>query len=116
MENEVAFEYKTSLKMLMDTIKKCPEDLWKNDIDHVNAFWSIVYHTLFYTHLHFTPETEKFIPWEKHIKYYNNFGSISPHDNMPIYIDKIYSREDISEYAGILYALFENSTAKNGDE
>jgi hypothetical protein len=99
MKKEIASQYKASLKMLMDTIQKCPNDLWENN-EYENQYWRIVYHTLFYTSLYLEPA--KFIPWAKHIENYNRLGSVT-YDNKPIIINKAYSKKEMLDYLEIIY-------------
>lgn len=116
MNEEVISQYRASLKMLIDVIKKCPDDLWLNDKDYVNGYSRIVYHTIFYTSLHLTPAGEKFIRWKNHIDNYNYLEPISPVDNKPIIIEKFFSKEEMIEYSETVLALFEISIDVDSDE
>ncbi|MCP3919248.1 MAG: hypothetical protein GY711_27225 [bacterium] len=58
-------QYRATLAMLRDAIERCPENEWTNTA-HENAFWRIVYHTLFYTHLYAMPDESSFHPWAQH--------------------------------------------------
>ncbi len=46
MKIAILSQYKASLKMLLNVIAKCPDRLWENR-SYENAYWRIVYHTLF---------------------------------------------------------------------
>jgi hypothetical protein len=58
MKNELVSQYRSSIKMLMDTVEKCPDSLW-DDATYENAYWRIVYHALFYTSLYLTGSEDK---------------------------------------------------------
>jgi hypothetical protein len=107
MKKEIISQYKASLNMLMDTIKKCPENLWNNN-EYENTYWHIVYHTLFYTSLYLSISPIKYSPWEKHKDNYNCLGSVT-RDNKPVVIENIYSKNEIMEYIGSLFSNLENS-------
>lgn len=95
MEKEVISQYKASLKMLEDVINKCPQELWENNHEYENAYWRIVYHTLFYASLYL--EGSKFVQWEKHKINYNRLGSFT-HENEPIIVESIYSKNEMLDY------------------
>ncbi len=42
----IKHQYHAALTMLKMAIEQCPESAW-NDPEYKNAFWHIVYHTLF---------------------------------------------------------------------
>ena len=60
--------------MLGQAIKACPESLWLSE-DHLNRFWHIAYHALFYTHLYLQPMATDFRPWAKHRQDYQYLGA-----------------------------------------
>jgi hypothetical protein len=65
-------QYRASLAMLLEAIDACPRELWTSD-GHVNQYWQVAYHTLFYTHLYLQPTEADFVPWEHHRPGYNRF-------------------------------------------
>ena len=67
-------QYRASLAMLLEAIDSCPAELWASD-QHVNQFWQVAYHTLFYTHLYLQGSEADFVPWEHHRPGYNRFGT-----------------------------------------
>lgn len=67
-------QYHASLAMLLEAIDCCPAGLWTSD-QHVNQFWHVAYHTLFYTHLYLQPSEADFVAWEHHRPGYNRFGT-----------------------------------------
>jgi uncharacterized damage-inducible protein DinB len=107
MKKEIISQYKASLNMLMDTIKKCPDSLWENN-DYGNTYWRIVYHTLFYTSLYLSRSNAQFTPWEKHKVNYNFLGTVT-HDNQQIIIDNTYSKNEMTEYLVSIFNKCENS-------
>lgn len=58
-------QYHASLAMLRETIERCPDDVWFSK-EHVNSFWGLAYHTLFFAHLYLQPNETVFRPWEHH--------------------------------------------------
>jgi hypothetical protein len=112
MKNEIVTEYKGSLKMLVDTIHKSPDDLWESD-SYENVYWRIVYHTLFYTAFYLSAGPAEFIPWNKHQPNYHVLGSIA-HDGQPVVIKGNYSKADLLDYAtGVLNSLEEKISDTN---
>jgi len=105
MKNEIISQYSASLKMLMDTIKKCPEYVWNNDT-YESAYWRLVYHALYYTALYLSKNPDTFTPWSGHRDDYENLGAII-HDNKPIIFEKIYTKEEMLAYAESIMAQCE---------
>ena len=58
-------QYHAAMAMLKDAVERCPDDLW-NDASDGAAFWRVVYHALFFTHLYLMPDENAFRPWEHH--------------------------------------------------
>lgn len=58
-------QYHAALAMLRETLECCPEELWLSS-EHVNAFWQLAYHTLYFTHLYLQPNEAAFRPWAEH--------------------------------------------------
>jgi len=96
MKNELVSQYRSSIKMLMDTIEKCPDSLW-DDATYENTYWRIVYHALFYTSLYLTGSEDKFIPFSKHYTNINFLGSVA--FDKPIAINEIFTKAQMLEYA-----------------
>jgi hypothetical protein len=114
MKNAITSQYKSSLKMLMDVIEKCPDCVWEDDA-YENAYWRIVYHSLFYTALYLSKSEHNFVPWTKHIKNYNYLGLLS-HDKKPIVINSIYYKADLMGYARSIFNSLETLVTDNADE
>jgi len=115
MKNELVWEYNAALKMLLDTVVKCPDELWES-VEYENAFWRIAYHALFYTALYLSESPDKFVPWDKHILNYNSLDTVT-HDQQPIIINAVYLKNDIIDYAGCISDSLENMVSdKNNNE
>ena len=55
-------QFQAGLDMLEAAVRACPDDAW-DDAAHVNRFWHIAYHTLFYVHLYLFQSLEEHRPW-----------------------------------------------------
>ena len=93
----VARQYGAPLAMLGKAIEACPEDLWLSE-DHLNRFWHIAYHALFYTHLYLQPAESDFRPWEKHRQDYQFLGPRPWAPQEPHRPDIPYSKAEVMEY------------------
>src|ERR1700738_5308421 len=113
MKNALISQYRSSLKMLMDTIEKCPENLWENNT-YESAYWRIVYHSLFYTALYLSESADSFVSWTGHIINYNCLGSLT-HDNKPIIIKNSYTKADMADYAQSIYNSLDNVVTNLSD-
>ena len=68
IQDDFKSQYRAGLRMLRQTIERCPEELWGAVIDeHPRTFWRIAYHTVFYTHFYLSVDCDSFLPWEKHV-------------------------------------------------
>ncbi len=107
MKKEIISQYKASLNTLMNVIKRCPEDLWKDE-KYRNPYWRIVYHTLFYTSLYLSKSTSQFTPWIKHKENYNYLGEVA-YNKTQIIIENIFSKNEMIEYLKSIVNECENS-------
>ncbi len=115
MGQEIISQYKASLKMLLDIINMCPDNLWE-DGKYKNKYWHIVYHTLFYTSLYLSGTLSEFTPWIKHKENYNNLGEIA-FDGTPVIIENNYSKSEMIDYLGTIVKGCESLEDKTfGDE
>jgi len=93
-------QYHAGLAMLRESIERCPDDLWLNT-EHVNAFWQVAYHTLFFAHLYIQPNEAAFKPWERHQSNVQNEDAIAgppdPNSSLSL-IPEPYSKEDVLVY------------------
>ena len=100
-------------------ISRCPEELW-NNTSYNNSYWRIVYHTLFYTALYLSESPEKFVAWQKHQATYNYLGNFTS-EQKPIVINRIYSKEEMIDYAKEIFTgcevmVIKNENKENGFE
>ena len=51
--------------MLAAAVRACPDDAW-DSAAHVNRFWHIAYHTLFYVNLYLFQTVDEHTPWRRH--------------------------------------------------
>jgi hypothetical protein len=109
MKSEIVSQYRASLKMLMDAIRRCPEDLWVNE-EYMNAYWRIAYHALHYTDLYLAQNPGKFNPWRKYIKNYHMLGK-KAYDGTPIETTEIYSKKDLLDYGVMISENCENAVS-----
>ena len=73
--------------MLEAAVRACPDDAWDSSA-HVNRFWHIAYHTLFYVNLYLFKTVDDHVPWSGHRDGAQNLGpGVEP-----------YSREGILEF------------------
>lgn len=90
-------QYHAALAMLREAIDRCPDDLW-DATGHLNPFWHIAYHTLFYTDLYLRTDEASFTPWAKHRDEYQWLGSVPGPTPRPPRIGAPYSREELLSY------------------
>lgn len=107
MKEEIISQYKASLKMLKNTIEKCPENAWNND-EYDSAYWRLVYHALYFSALYLSENPEKFTPWRGHRDDYEDLGSVI-RDNKPVVFDKVFTKEEMLEYAESIMVKSENA-------
>ena len=93
-------QYHAALAMLRESLERCPDDVWSSK-DHVNSFWQVAYHTLFFTHLYLQPNEAAFRPWEQHqaeVQHEDGIaGPADPESSLPL-IPEPYSREQVLAY------------------
>ena len=93
-------QYHASLAMLGEAIEKCPEDVWFSE-KHVNAFWQIAYHTLFFTHFYLGVDSESFQPWREHqadVQHQDGIaGPPDPDSTLPLLPDP-YTKAQVLDY------------------
>lgn len=102
-------QFHSSLAMIKQAIEDCPEDLWVSK-EHLNPYWRIVYHTLYFTHLYLQPSVYEFTPWEHHQTSIQDMDDVpSPPDimeltelpNRPPQTGQPYTRAQMLEYWSI---------------
>jgi len=93
-------QYHAGLAMLHEAISQCPPSYW-DGTSHVNQFWQIAYHALFFTHLYAQQDDGSFRPWSGHQLDNQNPDGIggppSPDSPLPL-IPRAYSKGQVLEY------------------
>lgn len=64
-------QYHAGLAMLVDCVRKCPDDLWtapaasvpEPDRPFHRSFWRIAFHTVYFSHLYLDQTVDDFQPW-----------------------------------------------------
>ena len=100
-------QYHAALAMLRETIERCPDDEWTSQ-GHMNAFWQVAYHTLFFAHLYLQPNEAAFVPWagqQNQVQYPDGIpGPPDPKSPLPL-IPTPYSREEVLAYWSVCDAM-----------
>ena len=93
-------QYHAALAMLGETLKRCPDDVWFST-EHLNSFWQVAYHTLFFAHLYLQPNEGAFRPWEHHqaqVQHEDGLaGPADPDSTLPL-IPEPYTRAEVLTY------------------
>lgn len=93
-------QYHASLAMLLETLERCPDDVWSGD-EYKNSFWQIAYHTVFISHLYLQPNHAAFRPWEHHqaeVQHQDGIaGPADPDSTLPL-VPEPYTRAQVLEY------------------
>jgi hypothetical protein len=93
-------QYHAALAMLHETLKRCPDDVWSSN-EHLNSFWQVAYHTLFFAHLYLQPNEGTFRPWEHHqakVQHEDGLaGPPDPYSTLPL-IPEPYTRAEVLTY------------------
>ncbi|MBI4763898.1 MAG: DinB family protein [Deltaproteobacteria bacterium] len=90
-------QYQAALKMLQQTIIRCPDSIWDSPEDQTK-FWHIAYHALFYTHFYLQDSEQTFTPWDKHRREYQFIGRVPWPPHSPPLIGVPYDKSDLLEY------------------
>lgn len=93
-------QYHATLAMLRETIESCPEELWLSE-EHLNSFWQIAYHALFFAHAYMQPSKAAFSPWEhqqSNVQHPDCIpGPPDPNSTLPL-IPNPYTKEQVLAY------------------
>ena len=93
-------QYHAALAMLREAIERCPDETWCSS-QHVNAFWQVAYHTLFFAHLYLQPNEAAFRAWEHHqaeVQHEDGIaGPSDPNSSLPL-IPTPYTRSAVLAY------------------
>jgi hypothetical protein len=86
--------------MFRQTIDLCPDETWSGN-EHLNSFWQIAYHSLFFAHLYMQPNEKAFRPWEHHqadVQYPDGIaGPPDPKSPLPL-APKPYTKAEVLAY------------------
>ncbi|MCJ8209531.1 hypothetical protein MUY27_07410 [Mucilaginibacter sp. RS28] len=93
MKQELVSQYSASLKMLIQTISKCPDELW-DDTNHQSPYWQIVYHSLHFTALYLSDNETLFSPWAGH-----RLGAHQLGNSAAIIVSQAYLKIEMEELA-----------------
>jgi hypothetical protein len=101
IQRAIAGQYRAGLRMLRQSIERCPDDLWCAVADkHPRTFWRIAYHTVYYTHMYLHPKLEDFVEWERHVAHapilWDDDEDGVPPDETP------YSQADLIDYLDLV--------------
>jgi len=99
-------QYHAAMAMLRETIERCPHALWTADDEGV-AFWRVVYHALFFTHLYLAPDEKAFRPWEHHREEYNFLGPLPWPPHREPKIGEPYTKAEVLDYWRLLDAMID---------
>src|SRR3954467_599773 len=66
----IANQYGAALKMLENTIEKCPQKQWTEKVGQ-SPFWHVAYHVIFCTDMYLSKSSRSFKPQSFHKKNYN---------------------------------------------
>lgn len=103
-------QYRAGLAMLREAVDSCPDDTWLSR-QHVNAYWQVAYHVLYFTHLYLQPTPADFRPWPGHqsdVQNEDGMGGPHPDSDLPE-IPSPYSKDEVLEYLAHLDALLDDA-------
>ena len=97
--------------MLRETIERSPDDVWFSK-EHVNSFWQIAYHALFFAHLYIQPNEGAFCPWEHHQSDVQNPDGIAgppdPNSGLPL-IPRPYTKSEVLAYWSVCEQMVDSA-------
>lgn len=104
-------QYHAGLATLRQTIELCPDELWTDSTGHV-AFWRVVYHTLFYTHLYLCPREAEFRPWDRHREEHQFMTSLPWPPYGPPALGSPYTKTELFDYWRQVSAFVDESVSR----
>jgi hypothetical protein len=112
IQETVANQYHSALKMLGQAIDLCPEALWlAASGSSPNRYWHIAYHALFYTHFYLAPSESEFEPWQRHRAEYNFLGAVPSRPNETHIAAIPYTQSELREYLDFCQSEVDTQTA-----
>ena len=104
-------QYHAGLAMLRGAIERCPAEDWHGG-GHVNEFWQVAYHALYFTHLYLQSGPEAFVPWARHqgnVQHEDGIGGeLDPKSVLPL-IPEPYAKEDVLAYWAFCDAMVDGA-------
>jgi hypothetical protein len=104
-------QYHASLEMLKEALERCPDELWL-DATHVNAFWQIAYHALFYVHMYLQPDLKSFKPWAEHqtdVQYQNGIPGRPKKDSPLPVMPEPYTKTQVMTFWSICDSMVDDA-------
>lgn len=95
MKQELVSQYQASLKMLINTIAQCPDELW-NTTSYQSPYWQIVYHSIHFTAFYLSKDEASFTPWADHRPGVHLLGTLG---NSPASVVRACPKADLRDYA-----------------
>lgn len=97
-------QYRAGFTMLSEAVERCPDDIWSSE-EHVNAYWQLAYHALYFTHLYLQQTEADFRPWPGHqgrVQHEDGIaGPPEPGSDLPL-IPTPYSKQGVLDYVAYL--------------
>lgn len=95
----LASQYKASLKMLRQTIKKTPEELWDSD-EYPNPNWQMTYHALWATKFYLTANPEGYQAWPNAIEGAESLGGAQDWENPEegVVVERSHTKEELISF------------------
>jgi hypothetical protein len=112
IQETVANQFHSAVKMLDQAIDLCPDALWLAvSGSSPNRYWHIAYHALFYTHFYLAPGESEFTPWQHHRPEYNFLGAVPWRPNEAHLADIPYTQTQLREYLDFCQSEVDKQTA-----
>ena len=99
----IASQYRASLKMFLDTVDRCRDELW-NDGTYKFPFWRVAYHALFFTDLYLARSADGFTPWDKHVDELESLGPMRHKGGRMPAEGPPYQKGDVTEFGRTIEA------------
>jgi hypothetical protein len=104
-------QYHASMAMLKEAIELCPDDVWFSK-KHMNAFWQVAYHTLFFAQLYLGKDPDAFRGWSQHqagVQHPDGIaGPPDPKSSLPL-IPEPYTRAQVQEYWNVVDSMVDSA-------
>ena len=101
MKQVIKSQYKASLAMLREAIRKCSGSLWLDDA-YTHPFWRVAYHTLVFTDLYLSVSVDRYEPWTKHIDELESLGPMIHKGGKLPRSGPAYAKDEIETYCDLV--------------